>query len=93
MKMHYYFHLNIKHRASQLYFGAQIQLWGPGVGAAEGGGEGRGLWDAPGGGGLQLSSAGTVNLPDDATTGNKVISNTNYLALNLKIRDGRWMDW
>ena len=64
MKMHYYFLLNIKHGASQLYLGAQIQLWGPGGGAAEGGAAslmppGGEASERPPGEGLQLSSAGT----------------------------------
>ena len=36
MKMHYYSLLNIKHGASQLYLGAQIQLGGPGEGPRRG---------------------------------------------------------
>ena len=60
MKMHYYLLLNIKYGASQLYLGAQIQLWGPGGGS--GGGAflrpGRGACDRPSEG-LQLYSAGT----------------------------------
>ena len=72
MKMHCYFLLNIKHGASQFYWGRPPNT----TEAPEGGGGGaclgaslgpreRGLSEAPGGG-LQLSSAGTVPVLDPA---------------------------
>ena len=58
MKMHCYFLLNIKHGASHLYLGANIQLRGLGGGGiCEAAGGGRGLFEAPGAGGPQLSSS------------------------------------
>jgi len=51
MKMHYYFLLNIKHGASQLYFGPKYNCEDPGDGPRRGdGGRGgiRGLFEARG---------------------------------------------
>ena len=59
MKMHYYFLLNIKYGASQLYLGAQVQLWGPGGGAAEGMGA---QSEAPGGGASEMPGGASNSL-------------------------------
>jgi len=63
MKIRCYFLLNIKHGASQLYWGCPPNTTMRPPGGETGGGYGRGvepLWGPGGGaGGLQLSSAGT----------------------------------
>ena len=77
MKMHCYFLLNIKHGASQFYWGRppNTTMRPPGGGWR---GLFRGLSEAPGGG-VQLSSAGTwfcLQTPIN-------VSNTEYRVLNI----------
>jgi len=80
VKMHYYFLLNIKHGASQLYLGAQIQLWGSRGGDAEGGSEAPGEGPLRGPWGLQLSNAGTVG--DRGTHMCEQLAQSCYLTVN-----------
>ena len=57
MKKHYYFLLNIKHGASQLYLGPKYNCEAPGRGRRGGGG----LFEAPGGGASERPSRGASN--------------------------------
>ena len=61
MKMHNCFLLNIKHGASQLYFGPKYNCEAPGEGC--GGSEGRGLFEAPGGGASERPPGGGGGAP------------------------------